>query len=285
MGLSSSTQTQTSGPSAQALPYINSASSALQSAYTGNQANSSAIGSGLSSAFASLANSANGSGDALNAANTYNTGLLTGSYTPSSDLQGIMDTTNNTVSNKLNALFAASGQTGSSRQQGELANQLASADNALQYQDYNNYLQRQQAAASSAIGGANSTYSTLGSLGNTATTQPYLGAEMLSSGLGSLWGNSNTTTGTSSGSVLGSLGGLLSGVGSLGNLAKFSDRRLKEGIEKIGDLSDGLGVYAYRYKGSSLPEMGVMADEVAQLRPWALGPQRDGFQTVNYEAL
>jgi hypothetical protein len=31
--------------------------------------------------------------------------------------------------------------------------------------------------------------------------------------------------------------------------------------------------------------LGVMADEVAKLRPWALGPKRAGFATVNYGAL
>ena len=39
---------------------------------------------------------------------------------------------------------------------------------------------------------------------------------------------------------------------------------------------------------TGLPEgviRGVMADEVAALRPWALGPEVAGFATVNYAAL
>jgi hypothetical protein len=30
---------------------------------------------------------------------------------------------------------------------------------------------------------------------------------------------------------------------------------------------------------------GVMADEVAKLRPWALGPKIGAYRTVNYQAL
>ena len=67
-----------------------------------------------------------------------------------------------------------------------------------------------------------------------------------------------------------------------------SDRRLKMDIRQIGQEADGLGVYEYRYvtdqPGDPL-RTGVMADEVAEHRPWALGPDRNGFATVNYEAL
>lgn len=86
----------------------------------------------------------------------------------------------------------------------------------------------------------------------------------------------------------GLLNGLL-GVASLG--AKFipSDRRLKRNIEKIGEEADGLGRYRWNYAWGDMvwPEAseGVMADEVARLRPWALGPDKAGYATVNYGAL
>jgi hypothetical protein len=70
--------------------------------------------------------------------------------------------------------------------------------------------------------------------------------------------------------------------------AAASDRRLKMDIEKVGEDADGLGRYRYRYvtddPAAPLRE-GVMADEVATLRPWALGPTRNGFATVDYGAL
>lgn len=78
-------------------------------------------------------------------------------------------------------------------------------------------------------------------------------------------------------------GGLGKAIG-LG-MSLFSDRRLKTGITKIGQEPDGLGIYNYRYVWSDEPQTGVMADEVARLRPWALGPVVGGFATVNYGAL
>jgi hypothetical protein len=65
----------------------------------------------------------------------------------------------------------------------------------------------------------------------------------------------------------------------------FSDRRLKRNIAKVGELDDGLGVYEFDYIWGGERARGVMADEVAELRPHALGPIVAGFATVNYEAL
>lgn len=92
-------------------------------------------------------------------------------------------------------------------------------------------------------------------------------------------GTTNTTTQKSSQGIGGVLGGLAS------NAALFSDRRLKKDIKKIDELEDGLGVYTYSYIWDDKPQKGVMADEVASLRPWALGPVIDGYATVNYGKL
>lgn len=78
-------------------------------------------------------------------------------------------------------------------------------------------------------------------------------------------------------------GAIASTVGKVASI--FSDRRLKTDIEKVDELDDGLGIYAYRYLWNPTRIFGVMADEVAKLRPWALGPEVGGFATVNYEAL
>ncbi len=81
-------------------------------------------------------------------------------------------------------------------------------------------------------------------------------------------------------------GGLFSGLASLGSAGILaSDRRLKTGIERIGQLASGLGVYVYEYVWGGGPKVGVMADEVARIKPEALGPTIFGFQTVNYGAL
>lgn len=80
---------------------------------------------------------------------------------------------------------------------------------------------------------------------------------------------------------------LLGGLSSIGGAAitKFSDRRLKQGIRRIGQMANGLAVYAYSYIWGGPEQVGVMADEVAKTRPEALGPTLFGFQTVNYGAL
>lgn len=95
------------------------------------------------------------------------------------------------------------------------------------------------------------------------------------------WGGTQTTKEKSSGSILGSILGVASTAAGLG---AFSDRRLKTNIKKVGEMADGLGVYTYDYVWGQSAS-GVMADEVASLRPWALGPTVAGFRTVNYAAL
>lgn len=91
------------------------------------------------------------------------------------------------------------------------------------------------------------------------------------------------STGTSTGGGPSTIGSIASTIGGIASI--FSDRRLKEDIELIGREPDGLGIYGYRYAGATKRRIGVMADEVAQLRPWALGPRQAGFATVNYGAL
>lgn len=81
-------------------------------------------------------------------------------------------------------------------------------------------------------------------------------------------------------------GGLLGGLASLGGAAIMaSDRRLKKNIQLLGIRQDGLGVYSYEYLWADKPSIGVMADEVALMRPEALGPSIAGYATVNYGAL
>jgi hypothetical protein len=106
------------------------------------------------------------------------------------------------------------------------------------------------------------------------------------SGLGLQAGGLVANTGQTSKSAGGSpstLGSIASTVGGLASI--FSDRRLKRGIELVSREADGLGIYLCRYVWSRTRRLMVMADEVAKLRPWALGPRRAGFATVNYGAL
>lgn len=63
--------------------------------------------------------------------------------------------------------------------------------------------------------------------------------------------------------------------------AILSDPRTKENIEKIGELSNGLGVYRYNYLWNKAKTIGVMANEVKRAMPDAIG-DLFGFMTVDY---
>ena len=68
-----------------------------------------------------------------------------------------------------------------------------------------------------------------------------------------------------------------------------SERRAKTNIVQVGTRSDGLNVYDFDYRegfGPSGRQRGVMREEVAELRPDALGPRNaEGVLTVNYAVL
>jgi hypothetical protein len=77
------------------------------------------------------------------------------------------------------------------------------------------------------------------------------------------------------------LGGLF-GLGAAG-VYKFSDRRLKKNIKKIGKTNDGQNLYKYEYKGSDEPQIGLMAGEVEKKHPDAVVTTPSGFKAVNYD--
>ena len=115
---------------------------------------------------------------------------------------------------------------------------------------------------------------------------PGIPAQQYAQNLGGLFGQYNkTSTSTPWGPAL--INGASNAAGAYFG-GKASDRRLKMDIRQIGQEADGLGVYEYRYVTDD-PDAplrtGVMADEVATIRPWALGPDRNGFATVNYGVL
>jgi len=82
---------------------------------------------------------------------------------------------------------------------------------------------------------------------------------------------------------MGGLFGLL-GTGLTAGI-KYSDRRLKRDIRRVGRLDNGLPVYAYRMIGSPVTEIGVMADEVENKMPDAVYVQPNGFKMVDYRAV
>lgn len=118
------------------------------------------------------------------------------------------------------------------------------------------------------------------------TLQPYQIAQMGAQTLGGLAGASgNKTTGTSSGTstqtAMPSLFSIGSNIAGLG-LSAWSDERLKENIVPVGETYDGQQIYKYNFKGSPKTEIGLIAQEVEEHVPDAVGSV-SGLKTVNYD--
>lgn len=82
-------------------------------------------------------------------------------------------------------------------------------------------------------------------------------------------------------------GSSLGGLFNLGTAAitKYSDRRLKRDVRPVGRLANGVALYAYRYVWGGPEEVGVMADELARVRPDLVHVMPNGFLAVNYGGL
>jgi hypothetical protein len=82
----------------------------------------------------------------------------------------------------------------------------------------------------------------------------------------------------------GMFGNTMSGLFGLGSAAIMSDRRLKHDIQRIGQTVYGLGLYLFRYIWGGPIQMGVMAQEVAEVRPDCV-VDIGGFMAVDYGRL
>jgi hypothetical protein len=79
------------------------------------------------------------------------------------------------------------------------------------------------------------------------------------------------------------------GIGNLAGAAggwMFSDEDLKTDIVDTGiDTPDGIDVKAYRYVGSPMMQLGVIAQEAEKVRPDAVRMHPSGFRQVHYPSL
>jgi hypothetical protein len=92
------------------------------------------------------------------------------------------------------------------------------------------------------------------------------------------WGGTQSGTTTSTPSIWQIAGGLMSSAGSL----MKSDRNVKTDIKRVGTADNGLPIYTYRYIGHEPIFMGVMAQDVEEVRPEAVAII-DGIKHVDYE--
>jgi hypothetical protein len=61
----------------------------------------------------------------------------------------------------------------------------------------------------------------------------------------------------------------------------LSDERVKENIEPVGLLNNGLPVYRYNYIGDVTPQIGLLAQDVEQVKPEAVA-EIGGIKHVHY---
>lgn len=211
------------------------------------------------------------------------------------------------VYNKINSAFAGAGRniTGNAAGQRAVGEGIAdvTARNMLdQFNKQQGYQLQALGMAPQTINAANSAagtqYAQMGQMADAAIKANNYGAErlidldnMMNSeayndlalvanilfGAGSQGGQSSfNTTGSQSGTS--HTDSSSSGFG----FSLFSDRRLKTDIKLVGRTFDGMNIYSYRYQSGGPTMIGLMAQEVAMVKPDAVG-EIGGMLTVDYK--
>jgi hypothetical protein len=285
-------QTTTSAPPDWAVPLIQGGANGVLNTYNQNQPQLNALEGQLTgSIIPGIQKQIGETKQQLQPGFNFVNGTLGGQYLNSNPYTTAMaNQAGQAAGNAVNSAFSLAGRTGSDNHATDLARGVDQAQNQVLFQNYQNErgLQNQALGALPGMTAAQyQGYTPLLGATQLGGQLPYYGSNSLSN-LGSLLGNYGTSTsnGTQPG---GWLNGLLSAGASLGSAAIMaSDRRLKTNIEKVGEASDGLGVYEWNWKADPQgPTVrGVIADEVEKLRPWAFVPNfRNGYAGVNYGTL
>lgn len=194
-------------------------------------------------------------------------------------LDKMIGQTNQNITDSVNGQFEQSGRYGSGANQGILAREIGNADNSMRFQNYGaerGYQQNAIGDSQNLMGGATGLLNNSAELPWVGTTAQNGGTTNLSRG----YGTQTQTTSDPMGTVTG-----LAGVG-MKAYSTFSDARLKDVQQVVGHTPDGLPLVNYTYKGDDTPQTGVLAQDVAQVRPDALGPTSpDGMMSVDYGKL
>jgi len=195
------------------------------------------------------------------------------------------------ATNDVASRYSSAGRYGSAYGQGAMAKAIADSENQLRYQNY----AQERGYQNDAVGQAQQLMGGSQGLLNNAAELPWIGVGALNGNIRNASGGYGTQTTTQKQGLGGILGGIAgAGLSGWASGGFASDIRLKTNVEKVGEFEDGLGIYDFDYLpiegqiAAFMPEgrqRGVMAHEVAELRPHALGPVIDGYATVNYGAL
>lgn len=260
MGLSSKTtktksnQTATVAPSAYAQPYIDDAAKTFKPAYDEGMAIQKQFQPGLMDAF------------------NYYGDVQGGKYLDQQNpyLDQVVSDSNADITEQVNQQFMP--RFGSGYHAKALATQLGKNEAALRYGNYAQERGYQDAAGQKMAG-----------LAGLATALPSIPSSTYANNVGGLLGRYNTTTGSGTQTTKQS-GSVLDVIGQIAQIAAVaSDARLKTDVRRVGQTDAGATVYTYRYGGQGPYHMGVMAQEMRDTNPAALGPEVGGYMSVRYE--
>jgi hypothetical protein len=172
--------------------------------YNAQQPNVAKVQGGINSALDTVSGM-QGPSAGLTAATAYNTDTINGKYLNSNPyMDSVINQTNNDVTNKVGSQFEAAGRYGSGAHADILSRNLASADGALRYGNYNDERQRQMQADSLAPAQDEARFNgvqPLLGLSAASVNEPYVGANSYANGINGLsrgYGtNATRTTGLS----------------------------------------------------------------------------------------
>ena len=218
---------------------------------------------------------------AVNAARDYVTSTLSADPQNNPYLDEMVGLTNDNTRRAIQTQLGTRGGIGGSAERDIVSRALSNNELGMRYQDYDAQQGRRAQAAGMAnqvVAGDLMTLAPAMATAEFGAMMPMNAAQQYAAGTGGLLGQYQNVNSTqrSTPSIMDSIGQAVQ-IGSM-----FSDERLKEGIRQVGKTDGGLPVYTYRYKGGDVVHMGVMAQEVAEHQPDALGPVVQGYGTVNY---
>jgi hypothetical protein len=304
----SQTQTQQEATSAPWQPAQPALQDILKQAQGIQPMDTSGFAQGLSDFGQGLLPQAQGGLDSLS---RFASGDFVGQNDP--ELQGLLSTINQDVMRTLNGEFDRAGRSVGGQYANAAGRGIASG---LAAPLFNNLQtgRAQQLGASGSLANfagmapgflnsaAASPYAGLNAYSNLLTPIASLGGQTSGTGTSNIKGKTNLTgtptetsdplqswlgTGIAGVGALGSTGAFGSAAGTAGwlgpaltSMMAFSDRRLKEDIEQVGELYDGTPVYRFRYKGHPMTVIGLMADEVT---PEAVFEHPSGYKMVDYK--
>lgn len=222
----------------------------------------------------------------IQAAQGFTRNLLEGGSNPY--LDDMLDVSNERVRNQVQARLGRTGNAGGSDYANLISRALAQNETGVRYNDFDRTRQAQLQAAGLAptlLQGSYIPAQLAAQFGQQGALLPIQAAGANAGSIGGLLGQYQDVRGktTQSGGLFENI---LGGAFQLGGAAIAGcDIRLKENIERVGSTPGGVPVYRFDYRGGLKGMIGPMAHEVAILQPEALGPEVDGYMTVNLGAL